>query len=124
VIAVVVLAVLAVPTLLLIGLLKLIDVRDRRRHEVVTRQILLTDAIHGVLGPVVAPFVRRGRGRWIADLALPAGSPYVGTMVALAHDVLGQDAEIVLSQLPAARAPHRRPAVTSIPALSGARFTR
>ncbi|HEX3175900.1 MAG TPA: hypothetical protein VHZ49_04430 [Methylomirabilota bacterium] len=124
-IAVAVLVVLAMPALLLVGLLRLVDARQRRRDAVVARQIAVTDAIHAALGPVVAPVVRRGRGgRWTVVLAVAPDAPHVASMVGLARGVLGDDTDIVLTALPTPRTVQRRPAPASKLALSGARLTR
>jgi hypothetical protein len=94
--ALAVVVVLAVPITVVLGLLWLATVLERRREQVVARQIALTDAIHGVMGPVVAPVVRRGRGGWVGVLALPAVHPHLGLMVEIAQAELGPTAEIVL----------------------------
>src|SRR5205823_1023614 len=73
--ALAILVVLALPATVVLGLLRLATVLERRREQVIARQVALTDAIHGVIGPVVAPVVRRGRGGWIGVLAVPAGHP-------------------------------------------------
>jgi hypothetical protein len=116
--------VLAIPVVALVALLRLVDGRERRRREVVSRQITLTDAIHAALGPVVAPLVRRGRRGWIGVIAVPAGYPQIGLMVEIARGQLGPAAEIVL--LTAAPAPpgrRRSPAPPAL-ALSSARAGR
>ena len=93
---VVILVVLAVPTAALLGLLHLAAVLERRRDAVIARQIALTDAIHRVMGAVVAPVVRRGRGGWVGVLAVPAGHPELGRMVEIAQAQLGPTAKIVV----------------------------
>jgi hypothetical protein len=94
--AVAIFLVLAVPVAALIGLLRLATVLERRREQVVARQVALTDAIHGVLGPVVAPVVRRGRRGWVGLLAVSAGDPNLGRMVEIAQAYLGPAATIVV----------------------------
>jgi hypothetical protein len=118
-------SVLAIPVVALVVLLRLVDGHERRRREVVSRQITLTDAIHAALGPVVAPLVRRDRhGRWIGVLAVPAGYPHIGLMVEIAQAELGPAAEIVLlTQAPAPPSRHRSPAPPAL-ALSSARAAR
>lgn len=103
--------VLATPVVVLIALLRLVTVLEERRQQVISRQIALTDAIHNALGPIVAPIVRRGRGGWVAVLAVPTGHPDVGLMVEIAQAELGAAAEIVLlAQEPAGgRRRHRAP---------------
>jgi hypothetical protein len=88
--------VLAIPVVVLVALLRLVNVLEARRQQVISRQIALTDAIHSALGPVVAPIVRRGRGGWIGVLAVPTGHPDVGLMVEIAQAELGPTAQIVL----------------------------
>ena len=92
----VIVGVLAVPIAALLGLLRLAAVLERRRDAVIARQVALTDAIHGVMGAVVAPVVRRGRGGWVAVLAVPAGHPDLGLMVEIAQAELGPTAKIVV----------------------------
>jgi hypothetical protein len=94
--ALAILVVLAMPVLALVTLLRLVNARQARREQVVARQIALTDAIYGVLGPVVAPVVRRGRRGWIGVLAVPTGYADVALMVEIAQAELGPTAEIVL----------------------------
>jgi hypothetical protein len=117
--------VLVIPVAVLIGLLQVATVLERRRGEVVARQIALSDAIHAELGPLVAPRVRRGRGgRWIAVLPVPPGQPQLELMIEIAQEMLGPAAEVVLvTQEPALERPHRRAAAPAL-ALSGARVTR
>jgi hypothetical protein len=93
---VVILVVLAVPTAALLGLLHLAAVLERRRDAVIARQVALTDAIHRVMGAVVAPVVRRSRGGWVGVLAVPAGHPELGLMVEIAQAQLGPTAKIVV----------------------------
>lgn len=100
--------VLAIPIVVLIGLLHLVTVLEQRRLQVISRQIALTDAIHGALGPVVAPIVRRGRSGWIGILAVRPGDPHVGLMVEIAQAELGPASEIVLVAQEPALAPRRR----------------
>ena len=122
--AVAVLVVLVTPVAALVGLLRLVDALERRRQQVVWRQIALTDAIHGTVGPVVAPLVRRGRhGAWVGVLAVPPGHPDLGLMVGIAQAQLGPAAEIVLvAQEPAPARQRRAPAPALT--LSGARASR
>lgn len=88
--------VLAVPVAAVLGLLRLATVLERRREQVIAQQVALTDAIHGVMGPVVAPVVRRGRGGWVGLLAVPAGYPHIALLVEIAQAQLGPAAKIVL----------------------------
>lgn len=49
--------------------------RERRRLEVHTRQVALTDSIHERLGAVAAPVVRRSRRGWKVRIAVPFERP-------------------------------------------------
>jgi hypothetical protein len=77
----------------------------QRAHETqIAQQIAVTDAIHGELGAVVAPFVtRRLGGRWRVEVAVPFDSPaIVERVVAIAHAAMARSerargVEIVLS---------------------------
>jgi hypothetical protein len=100
--------VLALPVATLVALLRLANVLEARRQQVVARQIALTDAIHSELGPVVAPVVRRGRGGWIGVLPVPPGHPQVGLMIEIAQAQLGPTAAIVLTTQEPAPACRRR----------------
>ena len=106
--------VLTIPVAGLCLLLHLATLLERRRQALIARQVALTDAIHGVLGPVVAPIVRRGHGRWVGVLPVPAGHPEIGLMVEIAQAQLGPTAEVVvLAQEP--RALDARRAATAAP---------
>ena len=88
--ALAIVVVLAIPVAVLIALLRLVTVLEMRRQALGSRQIALTDAIHGALGPVVAPVVRRGRSGWIGVLPVAAGDPDVARMVEIAQAELGR----------------------------------
>jgi len=62
----------------------------RRRAEAARLQILLTEAVDGALGPLVAPVVRRPLiGPWRIEIAAPLGRPgLVGRILAAAHAAL------------------------------------
>jgi len=62
----------------------------RRRREAVRRQIVLTDALDGRLGPIVSPVVKRPLlGPWRIEIAVPLGQPAtVGRVLAVAHETL------------------------------------
>lgn len=111
--ALAVVVVLAIPVMALVTLLRLANAVQARREQVVAQQIALTDAIHGVLGPVVAPVVRRGRRGWIAVLAVPGGYADVALMLAIARAELGPTAEIVLVPPDAPRPSERRQPVAA-----------
>jgi hypothetical protein len=124
-IAVAVLMLVVLPLAVFVGLLRLLDARQRRRADVVARQIALTDAIHAVLGPVVAPLVRRRRGgRWIAVLPVRPGDPELGVMVDIAQATLGAAAQIVLVEQEPVPARRRPVPASGALALSGPRPTR
>ena len=96
------LVVMALPIAALVGLLRLANVLEARRAEVIARQIALTDAIHSVLGGVVAPVVRRGRaGRWIATLPLAPDQRDIERLVEISRATLGASAHVVLTTSPA-----------------------
>ncbi len=62
----------------------------RRREEAIRRQIALTDAIHGALGPIVSPVVKKPLwGSWQIVIPVPLARPaVVGQIVRLAQAVL------------------------------------
>jgi hypothetical protein len=61
-----------------------------RRQEAVWRQIALTEALDGQLGPIVSPVVKRPLlGPWRIEIAVPlAQSATVGRVLAVAHETL------------------------------------
>jgi hypothetical protein len=69
------LALVAIPFLVVSGLLKLVERRQDRRDAQRARQIMLTDAIHWELGAVAAPVVDRRRGGWRVSMAVPFDRP-------------------------------------------------
>jgi hypothetical protein len=97
---------LAIPWLIVVGLVRLIDRVERARLEVVRRQMMLTDAIHGEFGAIVAPVLaKRGSGRWRIFMALsPQDLALAGRLTAIAHQVLratgaaDEGIEVVFSQ--------------------------
>ena len=105
---------LAVPVLALVALATLVDRRRARRHAAVTRQIVLTDALHGRLGAVVAPVVRRRGRSWQITVAVPFERPaVVAAVLATTDELFGRAPyEMVLQrQTTSAPAPRaRRPA--------------
>jgi hypothetical protein len=60
-----------------------------RRQEAIRRQIALTDAIHGSLGAVVSPVVRKPLvGAWQVQIAVPfTKTAVVGRILATTNDV-------------------------------------
>ena len=68
----------------------LIDWLRHRREEIIKRQIALTDAIDGQLGPIVAPVVKKPLlGPWQIRIAVPISRPAaIGRILAVVHAVL------------------------------------
>jgi len=62
-----------------------------RRGDIARRQIALTDALHGRLGPIVSPVVRKPlRGPWEILIAVPASRPLAaGPILRVVREVLG-----------------------------------
>ena len=115
--AVAIVVVLAVPVGAVLGLLRLATILERRREQVVARQVALTDAIHGAMGPVVAPVVRRGRGGWVGVLPVPVGTPHLGLMVEIAQVQLGPRSKVVLvAREPSPARERRAPAPAALAA--------
>lgn len=109
---------LALPMAFTLGLLALATRIQRRRDEVIVRQIMVTDAIHREVGAVAAPVVQRRRGRrWRALIPVPfAHADLVGTVAAIAQRVLAEAdpasrVEVLLTPQPAA---HRSGAWTPL----------
>lgn len=102
----------AAPFAAVLGLLALAHWRDRRQHEVQARQIALTEVIHERLGAVAAPVVRRRRGRWHVQLAVPFERPIVvEALLALVRETFAprdrRSLEIVLTRQPSRPVPKR-----------------
>ena len=72
------------------GPMVLVDWLRNRRQATVTRQIALTDAIDGQLGPMVSPVVKRPLwGPWQIRIAVPFTRPAaIGRILTAAHEVL------------------------------------
>jgi hypothetical protein len=89
-------AVALLPFAVVVGLLWLSGVIQRRRENILARQVELTDAIHRELGAVAAPTVRPGaRGSWRVVMAVPET---LGALVRITDRVISR----------AERAPGRR----------------
>ena len=77
----------------IVVLLALVEARDRRRARVVSRQIMLTDAVHAELGAVVAPRVEKHAFQpW--RVIFPVGdrrAPDIGRLIAIADRVFRRD---------------------------------
>jgi hypothetical protein len=54
------------------GMTMLVDGLERRRLRRLTAQARVTDAVHRVLGAIVAPTVTRTGNRWIVTMRLDA----------------------------------------------------
>ena len=80
-------------TLLAAGLARLVDGFDRRRLRRVAAQVRVTDAIHGVLGAIVAPTVAKHPGRpWTVTIGLrPRDLGVAGRLAEIACQSLGAD---------------------------------
>jgi hypothetical protein len=78
------------PLAFVLAVLGLAAWRDRRREEIVARQIMVTDAIHRHVGAVVAPTVEpRFFGPWRLRIAVPFQRPdVVVTIVEIAHHAM------------------------------------
>jgi hypothetical protein len=102
----------AAPFAAVLALLAWAQRRERRRHEVQARQIVLTEAIHERLGAIAAPVVRRRRGRWHVCLAVPFERPVVvEALLAIVRETFAprdrRSLEIVLTRQPNTPAPRR-----------------
>lgn len=76
--------------LLAYGLARVVDGLDRRRLSRVAAEISVTEAVHGVLGPVVAPTVSWHHGRpWTVRFALaPRDLAIAGRLTEIAREAL------------------------------------
>ncbi len=79
----------------ILGPIVLTDWLRHRREDVRRRQIALTDAIHGQLGPVVSPEVRKALwGPWQIHMALPFTQPAeVGRILTAVDGILSATGE-------------------------------
>lgn len=79
-------------TLLASVLARLVDGLERRRLSRVAAEVQVTEAVHGALGPVVAPTVARHRGRpWTVTIGLaPRDLALAGHLTEIARQALGQ----------------------------------
>lgn len=70
----------------------LVDRLDRRRLDRVIAEIKVTEAVHGVLGAIVAPTVARHRGQpWTVTIGLaPRNLAIAGRLTEIAQQALGQ----------------------------------
>jgi hypothetical protein len=70
----------------------LVDRLERRRLDRVVAEVKVTEAVHGVLGAIVAPTVARHRGQpWTVTIGLaPRNLAIAGPLTEIAQQVLGQ----------------------------------
>src|SRR5262245_9411628 len=83
-----------VPVATLVGVLALVDLAQRRRADVIARQIAVTDAIHAEFGAIVAPTVRRAGRGWRVTLPMDARHPGIPRVMELARCTLGPTAKV------------------------------
>ena len=86
---------IALPVVVLLLILKAVDVVQRRRADVIARQIAVTDAIHREFGAIVAPTVRRAGRGWRVTLPMDGRHPGMARIVELATETVGQSATVV-----------------------------
>ena len=89
-------AVVGLPVAALVLVLKVVDIVQRRRADVIARQIAVTDAIHREFGAVVAPVVRRAGGGWRVTLPMDARHPAMARIIELATCTLGSTVEVAV----------------------------
>jgi hypothetical protein len=72
---------------------RLADGLERRRWARVATQVRVTDAVHGALGPIVAPTVARRRGGpWTVTMGLAPGNLEVaGPLAEVARQALSPE---------------------------------
>jgi hypothetical protein len=105
--------VVGLPVAAVLGLLKLVDVLERRRAAVIARQIEVTDAIHREFGAIVAPTVHRARGGWRVRLPMDPRDPHTAGVVELAARTLGPAVSVEVAVVAPAMTARRRPAAQS-----------
>jgi hypothetical protein len=78
-------------TLAAAALARLVDALERRRLHRVAAEVRITEAVHGALGPIVAPTVARHGGRpWTVTIGLaPRDFVVAGRLVELSERALG-----------------------------------
>lgn len=115
-------AVAAMPLVVIVGLLRLMDRLQRRREARYARQIELTDAIHREMGAVAAPTVERRRGGgWVVSMRVPLDRPaVVAALLRVTDQVFSSPGtrdmlQIVLTSLPASPATVAGPLRTARP---------
>jgi hypothetical protein len=86
--------IIGLPVIALVMVLKAVDIVQRRRADVIARQIAVTDAIHAEFGAVVAPVVRRAGRGWRVTLPMDARHPGMARIVELAACALGPTAAV------------------------------
>jgi hypothetical protein len=93
-------------TVVAAGCAYLADELERRRRRRVAAEIRVTEAVHGALGPIVAPTVTMHRGCSMVRMELaPAHLGRAGQLTEIARRALGEDGRRVRVVF----APGRRP---------------
>ena len=72
---------------------RVVDGLERHRLRRVAAEVRVTEAVHGALGPIVAPTVTRHRGQpWTVTMRLePRDFGVAGRLVELAEQALGSE---------------------------------
>ena len=86
--------VIGLPLAALLASFTLVDTLQRRRADLIARQIAVTEAIHREFGAVVAPTLRRMRGGWRVTLPMDPRHPNAARIMELAACTLGATANI------------------------------
>lgn len=114
-----VLVIVGLPLAALVLALTIVDIAQRRRADVIARQIAVTDAIHAEFGAVVAPVVRRASGGWRVTLPMDARHPGIARIMELATCTLGPTATVEVAvvapwiAVPRRAAPQNRERIAS-----------
>jgi hypothetical protein len=86
------LSVLGFAVLLAIAATTVVDGVERRRLRRLAAQVRVTDAVHRVLGAIVAPTVTRTGDRWIVTMRLgPRERLAAGRLSEIAREALDRD---------------------------------
>ena len=81
--------VIGLPLAALLASFTLVDTLQRRRVDLIARQIAVTEAVHREFGAVVAPTLRRVRGGWRVTLPMDPRHPNAVRIMELAASTLG-----------------------------------
>ena len=101
--------VVGLPVAALLVALSVVDIVQRRRADVIARQIEVTDAIHREFGAVVAPTVRRAGRGWRVTLPMDARHPDITRIMELATCTLGPPDRVEVAVVAPLTAVRRRP---------------